>query len=433
MLQTLTYTIDQENFNVNIDALNMHFDPVCVFDSNEHANNKKNMSHSLLIAVGSTRQFIVRNEKNILERFQQFYDQEKGWLFGYMSYDLKNEIENLHSEKNDSLAFPLMHFFSPKCVIQIDGENASFFYDDEFISKEEAEKIYQILFSEKQQTKESPAAIEIKSRIKREVYLATVNKLKQHIQQGDIYEINFCQEFFAENAMINTTEIYEKLNAISKAPFSAYCKFKDQYVISSSPERFLHKRGNILKSQPIKGTIKRAENKEEDAQLKEQLRNSAKDRNENVMIVDLVRNDLSRIAKRGTVRIDELFEVYSFKQVHQLISTVSCEIKENSSFTDILKATFPMGSMTGAPKINAMQLIDKYENTRRGVYSGAVGYITPNGDFDFSVVIRSILYDAEKKYLSFMVGSAITAKAQAEQEYEECLLKANAMFEVLSR
>ena len=245
------------------------------------------------------------------------------------------------------------------------------------------------------------------------------------------YEINFCQEFFAENTSINTVDIYEKLNAISQAPFTAYCKFGEHYLICASPERFLQKRSNTLTAQPIKGTTKRALIKADDERLIQELQNSEKERSENVMIVDLVRNDLSRIAKSGTVRVDELFGIYSFKQVHHMISTISCEVKKDVSFTDIIKNTFPMGSMTGAPKVSAMKLIDHFESTKRGLYSGAMGYIDPEGDFDFNVVIRSILYNKENKYLSFMVGSAITDKSDPEKEYEECLLKAKAMFEVL--
>ena len=276
-----------------------------------------------------------------------------------------------------------------------------------------------------------PKKIEIQSKISRTEYIHSVEKLKEHIRKGDIYEINFCQEFFAENASIDTTEIYKNLNAISGAPFAAFCKFDTHYLMCASPERFLQKRGNKLISQPIKGTIKRSENRETDDQLKNELLHNEKERSENVMIVDLVRNDLSRIAKKGSVNVDELYEIYSFKQVHQMISTVSCEIENTVSFTEILKSMFPMGSMTGAPKISAMKLIEQYESTKRGLYSGAVGYISPEGDFDFNVVIRSILYNSENKYLSFMVGSAITDKAQAEQEYEECLLKAKAMFQAL--
>jgi para-aminobenzoate synthetase component 1 len=202
--------------------------------------------------------------------------------------------------------------------------------------------------------------------------------------------------------------------------------------MSASPERFLMMDGDKLVSQPIKGTIKRGENSEDDERLKRELFSSDKERTENVMIVDLVRNDLSRIAKRASVKVDELFGIYSFRQVHQMISTVSCEVKDGITFTDIIKSTFPMGSMTGAPKVSAMKLIEEYESTKRGLYSGAVGYITPDGDFDFSVVIRSVMYNAENRYLSFMVGSAITAGCDAEKEYEECLLKAKAMFEAVN-
>jgi para-aminobenzoate synthetase component 1 len=368
----------------------------------------------------------------MMNQVQQFYDKKKGWLFGYITYDIKNNIEHLHSKNSDGLGFPLLHFFAPKVVLQIKGNAISAFYDDDFVSKEEAEEVYKMSFSQQNVSEKNKlSGIEIQSKITKQEYIDSVNQLKHHIHQGDIYEINFCQEFYAKNATINPEEVYEKLNTISCAPFAAYCKFDNYYILCSSPERFIKKSGNKLISQPVKGTIKRSENKKEDKQLKQELRENAKERSENVMIVDLVRNDLSRVASKGSVKVDELFGIYSFKQVHQMISTVSCELKEDTAFTDILKNTFPMGSMTGAPKVSAMKLIEQYETTKRGLYSGTIGYIAPNGDFDFNVVIRSILYNSNNNYLSFMVGSAITDKADAEKEYEECLLKAKAMFEVL--
>lgn len=432
MLQKLTYENLYYNFDINIEALNNRFDRICFFDSNRKSNNNKNLFTSKIIAIGANEELIVNKTGNALKELQEFYDRKKGWLFGYLSYDLKNEIEELSSKNSDNIEFPLIHFFSPKVVIEIENEISFVFYDDDFISKAEAEEIYNlsitptiILFKEKSDK------INIQSKITKEEYINSVDQLKQHIRKGDIYEINFCQEYFSKNVEINPVEIFEKLNAISQAPFAAYYKFSEHYLLCSSPERFIQKQGNRLISQPIKGTIKRSENKQEDIQLKNELQNNPKERSENVMIVDLVRNDLSRIAERGTVKVDELFEIYSFKQVHQMISTISCELKKNSSFTDIIKATFPMGSMTGAPKVSAMKLIEEFESTKRGVYSGAVGYIAPNGDFDFNVIIRSILYNKENKYLSFMVGSAITDKSIAELEYDECLLKAKAMFDVL--
>jgi para-aminobenzoate synthetase component 1 len=414
--------------------LNKQFKHVCIFDSNLHANKNQRLQASKIIAVGAVQEVKQNDPKKTLDELQQLIDKKKSWLFGYLTYDLKNSIEQLSSENKDGLGFPLLHFFLPKVVIQIYPDSISVIYDDEHTTKQEAEEIYNLSVSPPDKLRDelpSLGDIVIQSKIKKTEYINSVNRLKQHIHKGDIYEVNFCQEFYAKNAFINTVEIFEKLNQISEAPFSAYCKFDTHYALCASPERFLQKRANKLISQPIKGTIKRSTNKTEDEQLKHELQNSNKERSENVMIVDLVRNDFSRIAKTGTVKVEELFGIYSFKQLHQMISTLSCELKENIHFTDIIKSTFPMGSMTGAPKVSAMKLIEEYESTKRGLYSGAIGYINPEGNFDFNVVIRSILYNSENNYLSFMVGSAITDKAIAEEEYEECLLKAKAMFEVL--
>lgn len=440
MLKKLTYSILPDELIINIDALNERFERVCVFNSNLQTNKNNYLRSAKIIALGSTQELIINKAENTLEQLQKFYDQRKGWLFGYLTYDLKNEIEELHSENTDELSFPLLHFFAPKVVIQFNSTAATVTYDDDFVSKTEADEIYNFSIDHTASSsinyRHAPLKEELKknyihSKISKEEYIDSVTQLKQHIRKGDIYEVNFCQEFFAENASINTVDTYEKLNAISQAPFTAYCKFGKHYLICASPERFLQKRSNTLIAQPIKGTTKRSSIKIEDEKLKLELQNSEKERSENVMIVDLVRNDLARIAKPGTVNVDELFGIYSFKQVHHMISTITCELKETVSFTDIIKNTFPMGSMTGAPKVSAMKLIEHFESSKRGLYSGALGYIDPEGDFDFNVVIRSILYNEENKYLSFMVGSAITDKSNAENEYDECLLKAKAMFEVL--
>lgn len=432
VLKKQNHTLSSKAQTINIDGLNERFDRVCIFDSNENENDKKHLLSSKLIALGATQEICIHTSLNALSDLQQFCNTNKGWIFGYLTYDLKNEIEQLSSDNTDKLGFPQLHFFSPKVVLKIENDTVSVFYNDEIVSEKEAKEIFDFVFStETKKIVEKLKSIKIQSKITQEEYIHSVEKLKEHIRKGDIYEINFCQEFFAENVTLNTTEIYKNLNAISGAPFSAYCKFDSHYLMCASPERFLQKCSNKLISQPIKGTIKRSNDKETDEQLKNELLNNVKERSENVMIVDLVRNDLSRIAKKGSVTVDELFGIYSFKQVHQMISTVSCEVVPQITFTEIIKSMFPMGSMTGAPKISAMRLIEKYESTKRGLYSGAVGYISPDGDFDFNVVIRSILYNSENKYLSFMVGSAITDKAEAQQEYEECLLKAKAMFEAL--
>jgi para-aminobenzoate synthetase component I len=431
VLKKITYKNIDEALKPNINRLNKDFKTICYFNSNTEFNSKNHLSNDKLIAIGCTQEIIVKNENNALEQLQSFYNKNKFWIFGCLSYDLKNNIENLTSENLDMQGFPLLYFFVPKIVIQVLSGNHILYYDDKYTAADEAKNIYELTFLQSLATSEIYSKPKIKSRITKEEYLKTFDSIKTHIYRGDIYEINFCQEFYSDETSVDPVSTFEKLNEISQAPFAAFCKFGEHYLLSSSPERYLKKEGNHIISQPIKGTAKRSMNAKEDKLLKEQLQQNLKERNENVMIVDLVRNDLSRIAKKGSVQVDELFGVYSFRQVHQLISTVSCELKENTSFTDIIKNTFPMGSMTGAPKISAMQLIEKYENTRRGMYSGAIGYINPEGDFDFSVVIRSILYNSATKHLSFMVGSAITAGAEARQEYDECLLKAKAMFEVL--
>jgi para-aminobenzoate synthetase component I len=325
----------------------------------------------------------------------------------FINYDYKNNIEPFPEKENNPLKFPKQLF------IEIENKINS---DDLLIEQQNVKK----------------SAIKIEATTTKEDYIKKVNILKHHIQQGDIYEINYCITFEADNVQINPLAIYQKLNEISNAPYSALAKFDKQYIISSSPELFIKKVGNTLITKPIKGTAKRGNTNEEDLNIKNELFHNLKERTENVMIVDVARNDLSRIAKKGTVVVDKLYDIESYLQVHQMVSTVSCELKENTSFNDIITATFPMASMTGAPKIKAMQLIDEYEQYNRGPYSGALGYIDANGDFDLSVLIRSIFYDEQKQYLSFTVGSAITALCNAEDEYEECLLKAKAMIQVLN-
>jgi para-aminobenzoate synthetase component 1 len=265
-----------------------------------------------------------------------------------------------------------------------------------------------------------------------EDYEKHFNAIKNHIRRGDIYEMNYCIQAEAKEAVINPIVVFQKLQSLSAAPFSAFFKFDNCYLLSSSPERYLAKRDNKIISQPIKGTAKRMLDPELDQQAAVALANNAKEQQENVMIVDLVRNDLSRTAAKGSVKVEELFGIYTFPAVHQMISTVVSELKPNISFEELLATTFPMGSMTGAPKISAMQIAEKQESFARAWYSGALGYIEPNGDFDFSVVIRSILYHQTLHHVTLAVGSAITIHAEAEAEYKECLLKAEKLMKAFS-
>ena len=399
---------------------------VVFLDSNQY--HQKYSSYDLVLAVDAFTS-IKTDYENAFQDLYQYQSQTKDWLFGYLSYDLKNDTEALHSNNFDGLEFPDLFFFQPKKLFLIKENEVEIQYlrlcDDEI--ETDFDEILSITT-----ITHHPSSINIKQRISKENYLSRVSKMLEHIHRGDIYEANFCMEFYAEKVQIKPLEIYQKLNAISEPPFAVYFKNNFQYLLSASPERYLRKEGLKVISQPIKGTARRSFDVEQDEQLITDLAKNEKERSENIMIVDLVRNDLSHTATKGSVQVEELCQIYSFKQVHQMISTIVSEVENTTSPVEIIRTTFPMGSMTGAPKISAMQIIEELEETKRGLYSGAVGYFTPNGDFDFNVVIRSILYNAKNEYLSFSVGSAITSQAIPEQEYEECLLKAKAMFEVLS-
>ncbi|WP_442267445.1 aminodeoxychorismate synthase component I [Tenacibaculum sp. ZS6-P6] len=373
---------------------------------------------------------------NALEKLKEYQSYSKDYLFGYLSYDVKNDVEKLYSNNYDGLAFPDIYFFQPQKIISIKGNEAKFLYlnafDDEI--EDDFESILGASLSVKSdQSKDEKSPVKIKLRIHKDEYFSKLDQILKHIHRGDIYEANFCQEFYAENVNIDPYSIYRNLNTISEPPFATFFKHEELFLLSASPERYLRKEGSKIISQPIKGTAKRMVNSIEDDKIAFDLARDEKERSENIMIVDLVRNDLSRLAKKGSVKVEELCKVYSFKQVHQLISTVVSEINKDVHPVDIIKETFPMGSMTGAPKISAMEIIEKLEETKRGLYSGAFGYFTPEGDFDFNVVIRSILYNSDKKYVSYSVGGAITAKSVPEKEYEECLLKAKAMKQVLTQ
>lgn len=401
------------------------FAEVVFLDSN--AYHQKYSSFDCALAVDAFTS-LKTDYQNAFEELQQYQQQSKDWLFGYLSYDLKNDTEKLSSNNLDGLYFPDLFFFQPKKLFLLKGNQLEIQYlrlcDDEIDTDFSSIQI-------NSKFKIENSKLKIQQRISKEDYVEKVSKMLEYIHRGDIYEANFCMEFFSEDAELEPLEIYQKLNAISKPPFATFFKNQSQYLCCASPERYLKKEGTKIISQPIKGTAKRFSDKVSDENAKKELGLNPKERSENIMIVDLVRNDLSHTATKGSVEVAELCGIYTFEQVHQMISTVVSNVEITTSAVEIIKTTFPMGSMTGAPKISAMNIIEELEETKRGLYSGAVGYFTPENDFDFNVVIRSILYNAKEKYLSFSVGSAITSLAVPEQEYEECLLKAKAMFEVL--
>lgn len=400
------------------------FNSCCFLDNHSYTSSYQEVE--CIAAAGIHSSFTAT--ANTIEGLSAYLAARKHWVFGHLGYDLKNDLEGLQSAHEDRIGFPVTYFFEPEHLLQL--RNGELVISS--LSRDPQQIYRELAVSSDDAIKNSAEAVSIHPRITKAAYIDAIQKIQEHIHRGDCYELNFCQEFFATDAVIDPVEVYRRLTGISPNPFSCFYKLNDKYLLCASPERYLQKKGTRILSQPIKGTARRDAMPSVDERLRDDLRASAKDRSENVMVVDLVRNDLSKVCTEGSVQTDELFGIYSFPQVHQMISTVSGQLKPGVSFTDILKATFPMGSMTGAPKRRVMQLIEQYEKTKRGIYSGAVGYIDPQGDFDFNVVIRSILYNETDRYLSYQVGGGITAYSEADKEYEECLLKAAAISQVLA-
>ena len=342
---------------------------------------------------------------------------------GFVTYEVKNEIEALTSQNFYGFAWPQLHFFPPQTwlcwradAVEIHGQT---------------EGVLASILAQPLPVAAPPQVPVFRPRMARTDYLKAVEAIREDILNGEVYELNLCQEFYAEGVVLDPVDVFWRLMTVSPAPFAGFIRWHEHFLLCASPERFVARRGELIWSQPIKGTIRRGATPAEDERQREALLNDEKERAENLMIVDLVRNDLARVARTGTVRVPELFGLYPFRHLWQMISTVTAELRPGEELVDVLRATFPMGSMTGAPKIRAMQLIEHYENTRRGLYSGSMGCVWPGGRFDFNVVIRSLQYRRDIGYLSFQVGSAITYDSDPEREYDECLLKAKALLEVL--
>ncbi len=396
---------------------------ICCFLDN-HQYESELHSYECLAGAGTAQ--IFQSGQDLFSSLSTFDQSTHDWIFGHFNYDLKNIIEEgLSSLHPDAIGFPDCFLFVPQVVLQLTAAGLVI----GVINSNALSVFNEIIHTVPHQ--QGLTKVEIQPKIKRDEYIRVVKQLIEHLKRGDCYEINFCQEFFGY-ASIDPVAAYIKLGQVSPNPFSAFYKLDEKYLLCSSPERYIKKKGDVIISQPIKGTQPRNRNNEADDYNRQQLFESKKERSENVMVVDLVRNDLSKIAVEGSVEVNELFGIYSFPNVHQMISTVSGKIKSNVGIADVLKATFPMGSMTGAPKRKVMELIEKYEHTKRGIFSGSVGYISPAKDFDFNVVIRSIMYNKTSNYISYQAGSAITFYSDPEQEYEECLLKAKAIKDVFS-
>ena len=433
MRSTKKFTIqDPKGFKIKLLQWGQQFDDIVWLDSNDYTQQYSSYDAILAVDAFTT---IKTDYFDAFDKLKEYQEQTADWIFGYLSYDLKNDIEDLQSQNKDELCFPDLFFFQPKKLFLLKEGVLEMQYlrmvDDEIDNDFKSIQTFSDLVDWSANPDSECGRAKISLGMTKDEYKDKVKYMLAHIHRGDIYEANFCQEFFASDHCIDPLLTYFHLNDISTPPFATFFKMNHLYLLSASPERYLRKEGEKIISQPIKGTAKRAFNKQEDQQLIATLESDQKERSENVMIVDLVRNDLSRTALKGSVEVEELCKIYTFKQVHQMISTVISKVDTATSPVEVIKTTFPMGSMTGAPKISAMQIIENLEESKRGLYSGAIGYFTPSGDFDFNVVIRSILYNEEKRYISYTVGGAITAKSDPDKEYEECLLKAKAMREVL--
>ncbi len=338
------------------------FREVVFMDSNDYPQEFS--SFDAILAVDAFT-LIQTDYHNAFEDLQQYQQNTKDWLFGYLSYDLKNDSEDLQSNNFDGLDFPDLFFFQPKKLFLLKGNQVVIHYLN--LCDDEVEEDWNTILSSTAYPTIESSVVTVQPRISKESYIEKVTALLAHLYRGDLYEANFCMEFYAENATINPLEKFEKLNAISQTPFAVYFKNNKQFLLSATPERYLRKEGEHLISQPIKGTAKRFSDLNEDQESKEKLASDPKERAENIMITDLVRNDLSRTAQKGTVQVQELCGIYSFQQVHQMISTITSKLDDKYSLIDVLKLTFPMGSMTGAPKISAMKIIEELEATKRGL------------------------------------------------------------------
>lgn len=383
--------------------------------------------YDFIAAAGKVDEF--KGDEHSLDELELFikkHQQQHHWIFGYLSYDIKNGIENLQSDNPDVMGFPEIHFFVPELVICSRNNQVEIISPSGKITD-----IAQLTGDEKLNKVHEKTKVHITHMLNRDSYLNHVGKIIEHIKRGDIYELNYCHQIAGIAETFNPSATFEALNRLSSNPFSAFARLDQTHLICSSPERFIAKINNRIYSQPVKGTAARGSTSSQDDAARNRLATSEKEQSENVMIVDLVRNDLSKIAAKGSVKVDELFGIYTFPRVHQMISTISCELKSESTFTEVIKALFPMGSMTGAPKISAMKIIDDCENFKRGLFSGTIGYLSPDGNFDFNVIIRSILYNSNSKLISLAAGGAITAGSDPELEYDETMLKLSPQLQAL--
>lgn len=394
--------------------------PYCVFLDSCDTDIDQFGRYDFLLGVAGVEATVWRDLKGLDAAMST---DPLGWRLGYFSYDLKNALEpKLETTHSAAISVPDLQFFQPEIVIAREKGSSWLSvlrgYREDLMAEIEATPV---------QAAGVTGFSGFTSNFEAEAYKATVDQLREHIRNGDCYEINLSQNFRAEVEIGAPAALWQELVRLSPVPFAGYARFGDMHLLCASPERFLQLDSGVLCTQPIKGTAARGHTTARDTVNKARLRTSEKEQAENVMIVDLSRNDLYRSCEVNTVEVPHLFEIQTFPQVHHLVSTVTGRKRKDIRPMQAFANTFPPGSMTGAPKFRTCELIDEYERSARGIYSGSLGYIAPGGDFDLNVVIRSLVYDAQSRRISYHVGGAITWDSDPEAEYQETLVKAAAI------
>ncbi|OPJ57044.1 aminodeoxychorismate synthase component I [Alkalithermobacter paradoxus] len=362
-----------------------------------------------------------------------------GGAVGYLSYDLCHYIEEIPKTAIDDVNIPQIYFGLYNWVIAIDHiENETYIVTpniDEKLEFNIIEDVSQRILDSQNNgidkvcyEESSHEEIDLKSNFTKEEYVNSIKKIQDYIESGDVYQVNLTQRFSGE-INISSYDLYRDLRRVSPAPFGSFLKFDDVHILSNSPERFIKCVDNIVETRPIKGTRPRGKTQEEDIMYRNELINSEKDKAELLMIVDLERNDLGKVCKVGSVKVPELFKLEEYTNVHHLVATVIGNLKDDCDAVDVIKATFPGGSITGAPKIRAMEIIDELEPTKRNVYTGSIGYIGFDGNLDLNIAIRTIVKKDKNVY--FQVGGGITWDSDPNEEYEETLHKAKSMMRAL--
>jgi len=351
------------------------------------------------------------------------------WTFGHLCYEWGDLWQRSIGRHATEGKFPLSRWMVPRWVVEWSRGDAVLHAlpGDEVSARAFAEHL-----STARPAHVPVSGMEWSCRTSRETYLRNARRLMRHIQRGDIYELNYCIERTCEVKSWDPFAAFDQMLRRTQAPFAGFHRLDGRFALCASPERFLAFDGARLVGQPMKGTRPRSPNAAEDDRLRDELAGDAKERSENIMALDVMRHDLSRVAASRSVRVDELCAVHSFPQVHQMVSTVSARIRDGQTPFDAVRAAFPMASMTGAPKIRAMELIDEVEDQARGLYSGTLGFFAPDGTADLNVVIRTVLYDEATGRASLSTGSALTAACDPEQEWEECELKAHTVMNALA-